>query len=481
MNTNRELDRIISGWLEDRVGEPPHGSLQSALARAQQHPQEAARWLSWPGPASGEGRERMMIGVTAVAASVAVLALTASLVIPRPSTEVAPPALPHSTWSVALEGGDFPTIGEAVAAAQDGDTVLVEPGTYDEALIIEKDITIEGTGSAPRQTLIAVPSDAPQLLEEVRPLHDAVAGYEAPPHPAAGLQLLDSAAVLRNLQIVGQDDGVAVFVHGGSPTFEDVVVRQAGELDTNRVLAGSLFVDGASTPTISNGQLWHRVQIDDASTVAFTDALLQYGKVVVQGDSRLLLSGGTVFARDIQPITIVDGAAATITGTEFHRGGVDVVGGEGDGTTAVIEDSSFASALRYAIRVTEGASATITESVFDGAQTAVAVEGSEVAVRGNEFLDNNTSVSLSDSSSELSGNRISGGVIGIEIEGSGEPSIVGNRLEGVRSRGILIGPGTSPILAGNSVCGSVVNLMVDPSADPTIGENEICPDGTTAG
>jgi hypothetical protein len=51
----------------------------------------------------------------------------------------------------------------------------------------------------------------------------------------------------------------------------------------------------------------------------------------------------------------------------------------------------------------------------------------------------------------------------------------------VRSRGILIGAGASPILTGNSVCGSVVNLMVDPGADPTIGENEICPDGTSAG
>ena len=114
-------------------------------------------------------------------------------------------------------------------------------------------------------------------------------------------------------------------------------------------------------------------------------------------------------------------------------------------------------------------------------QNAVAIEGSHAAVRGNEFLDNYTSLSLSDSSSELSGNRIQGGVIGIEIEGSGEPLVVGNSLEDARSRGIVIGGGTSPVIEGNSVCGSVVNLVVDAGAQPTIGDNDICPDGTTAG
>jgi F-box protein 11 len=481
MNTNSELDRIVSDWLEDRVVDPPHGSLQSALARAHQTPQQRSRWLLWQGSASSDRRERIMISVTAVAASVAAVVLTAALVIPRESTDVAPPALPGSTYSVAVEGGDFRTIGEAVAAAQDGDTVLVEPGTYDEALVIEKDITIEGTGAAPRQTVIAVPPGARETLEDVLPLHESVAGLEAPARPSVGLQLLDSEAVLRNLQIMGQDDGVAVIVRGGAPAFEDVVVRHAGERDANRVLAGSLFIDGASAPTISGGQMWHRVQIDDDSTVTFVEALLQYGKVVVQGGSSLVFTRGTVFASDIQPITIVDGASATIAGTEFQRGGVDVVGGERSGTSAAITGSSFANASGYAVRVTGGASATITESAFSGNQNAVAIEGSHAAVRGNEFLDNYTSLSLSDSSSELSGNRVQGGVIGVEIEGSGEPLVVGNSLQDVRSRGIVIGGGTSPVIEGNSVCGSVVNLVVDAGAQPTIGDNDICPDGTTAG
>jgi pectin methylesterase-like acyl-CoA thioesterase len=45
------------------------------------------------------------------------------------------------TIVVAQDGsGTYATITEAVAAANDGDTVLVKPGTYVEAVTIAKDI-----------------------------------------------------------------------------------------------------------------------------------------------------------------------------------------------------------------------------------------------------------------------------------------------------------------------------------------------------
>lgn len=43
--------------------------------------------------------------------------------------------------------GDYATIGEAVAVARDGDTVLVRPGQYEESVTLEgKSITIQGDG-----------------------------------------------------------------------------------------------------------------------------------------------------------------------------------------------------------------------------------------------------------------------------------------------------------------------------------------------
>src|SRR3972149_3891087 len=45
------------------------------------------------------------------------------------------------TWNVP---GDFATIQAAINAAAIGDTILVAPGTYAEAVVINKVITLEG-------------------------------------------------------------------------------------------------------------------------------------------------------------------------------------------------------------------------------------------------------------------------------------------------------------------------------------------------
>ena len=63
--------------------------------------------------------------------------------------------------------GTVTTITEAVAMAADGDTILVKPGTYIEALVIDKDITLRGDGADWSEVVIQVPPDAPLLPEEL--------------------------------------------------------------------------------------------------------------------------------------------------------------------------------------------------------------------------------------------------------------------------------------------------------------------------
>ncbi|MEE9471829.1 MAG: DUF1565 domain-containing protein [Gemmatimonadota bacterium] len=58
---------------------------------------------------------------------------------------LAPPPLAGQPIRVG-PGAKFSTIGDAVAAARAGDTVLVAPGTYSERLVIERPLTLKGEG-----------------------------------------------------------------------------------------------------------------------------------------------------------------------------------------------------------------------------------------------------------------------------------------------------------------------------------------------
>ena len=54
------------------------------------------------------------------------------------------------TYIVSKSGGDYQTLSEAVAASSSGDTVLItDSETYEEGVLIEKDITIIGNSIAP--------------------------------------------------------------------------------------------------------------------------------------------------------------------------------------------------------------------------------------------------------------------------------------------------------------------------------------------
>jgi nitrous oxidase accessory protein len=51
------------------------------------------------------------------------------------------------TWTVGPKGADFPLIAPALAAAQDGDTIVVESGVYRENLVLHRRVSIVGRGS----------------------------------------------------------------------------------------------------------------------------------------------------------------------------------------------------------------------------------------------------------------------------------------------------------------------------------------------
>ncbi len=68
------------------------------------------------------------------------------------------PALPAEAAEYSVPG-DFPTIQAAVDAAQDGDTVLVEPGSYREAVVLRSNLVLRGRETA--RTLLEGDGEGP--------------------------------------------------------------------------------------------------------------------------------------------------------------------------------------------------------------------------------------------------------------------------------------------------------------------------------
>jgi hypothetical protein len=449
MNTNKELEQIIRTWLGDRVVEPPRSSLPDAMARVATTPQQQHRWLGrWLDRGRGatrsadgrgttdtdSGRDRLMFGITATAGAAA-LTLMAALVIPRGDAGPAtvPAAGEGATHVVAADGsGDFSTISEAVAAAADGDTVLVKPGEYLEVVLIDKDITLQGDG--PRGDVILLPPT---------PAPVDAAGDILPT-----FTVKDSDATIRSLTIKPPPGWGSILVSGGAPLFEDVAQVMADVPDA----AGTFyFADG--TTAVVRDSYWDGFWIVDEASPTLEDNQA-WGDAAIFLD-KTILRGNTFTGCCLQ---LMGGGQVVIEDNTFDRG-------EGDNT-------------QPGIRISEtGTTAEITGNTITGMGTGISViAGSTVSISGNTLVDNNLGIGWSTTEpGTIEGNTITGGMTGLVITG-GSPVVSGNDITGAARFGISIGRQATPQLSGNTVCDNGMNLVLAEGATPEMGENDICED-----
>ncbi|MFL5674929.1 MAG: choice-of-anchor D domain-containing protein [Chloroflexota bacterium] len=102
-----------------------------------------------------------MLVTRRLAASVGMLAVLASLAVPREA---------HAA-SIRQVPGDYPTIGAALAASSAGDTVLVAPGTYAENLTVPSGVTLESSGGPSVTAVDAGPTAPGAVIESGATMH----------------------------------------------------------------------------------------------------------------------------------------------------------------------------------------------------------------------------------------------------------------------------------------------------------------------
>jgi hypothetical protein len=134
------------------------------------------------------------------------------------------------THIVAQDGsGEYPTISAALAAAADGYTILVRPGTYDEAIVLDKAVTI--AGNAKRGPVVVQPSTG-----------------------SAAFTLAGSTGTLSGLTLRGPLGIISVL--GGAPTLRDLHFESVGlpsdvgpGLPAISILTGSSAIVSGNTIT----------------------------------------------------------------------------------------------------------------------------------------------------------------------------------------------------------------------------------------
>ncbi|MEA2026318.1 MAG: right-handed parallel beta-helix repeat-containing protein [Chloroflexota bacterium] len=383
-----------------------------------------------------------MFSATGLVAAFAVLALSVSVV----NTDPAPPnAGAGTTHTVNADGtADFSTIQAAVDATSDGDTVLVQPGTYTEAITIDKDITLSGDGPV-EEIVLHAPEDGPTAPTGFGPAGSSPERY--------AVLLVDTEAGLSGLTFQGE--GAVVIASGGAPTLTGLVVDGVGVAykGASRATGNSIVINGGSTATVQGNTLTDGgpIGVFDLSEPLIEGNTLSGGPHIWGGyGDGAIIRGNTIDAPLVRGIYLGSPSAPLIEGNVITNPGFDGI---------VLKDSS----------------PTVRNNTISGASLAginVKTMSGTPTIEGNELTDNDTGIILHASEAQVDGNTVKGGDTGVMV-GSGSPMLTDNSVEGSRL-GIVIRAFTSPTLNGNTLCAGEANVRVSDGVDVDLGGNEMC-------
>ena len=372
-----------------------------------------------------------------------------------------------STHTVAQDGsGDFDTVGAAIEAAADGDTVLISPGRYEQSLVLDKSLTLAGNG--PREEIVIALEAEP----ERSPLYDFdYYMHERGPAPvyAEGVDL-----VIEGLSIEGKgDEWPSLWVRGGN--------LQVSDLDTDEFIA---VRDGA-TATIE-GSRFGEIGLAETGEVLIRDNEFRGGFAEAG-------SVGSVEDNVIvdHPFYIQSGSDFTISGNTIDNpesSGVEVL--EPGSVGRIIDNDISAGWVAVLIEFPE--SVLVEGNTIKGGDVGVVVLESDTVVRDNDIsAEREVGLYTMGDGVLVEDNTISGGRIGMQLDVQWEElpdhvvdldqrtRIEGNSIEGASYFGVVIegdvpAGSSGPSLEGNTICAEREPLKIVGEPDPSIGTNDIC-------
>ena len=217
MNEQSDFERFVAEQLASvGTGTPPESAITETIARAG-GTRRLPEWIALIKEPPMRTNNHVAVG-SPIARVVAIVAATLLLAVSLAAAGAGVQRLLAADGPivVAQDGsGDYTTISEAVAVAEDGSEVLVRPGTYAEVVVIEKDITLRGDGQR-EEVILEFSADGPTIASY----------YGQVPF---GLMLLDTEATVSDLTVRGPNVAAAFVFVGGAPTLERVANELEGD------------------------------------------------------------------------------------------------------------------------------------------------------------------------------------------------------------------------------------------------------------
>ncbi|WP_300267715.1 AAA family ATPase [Microbacterium sp.] len=316
------------------------------------------------------------------------------------------------------------TIASAIAVANDGDVISIRPGVYAESVVLDRSITLSGTGDS----------------GDVR--------IEAP----SGATISSTAGDARISGITIQRTGgtAAVDVESGSLSMDECAVEAATEVAI-MVRSSAKFI--AHSTRVGN-ETGAGVLVYDGGTAQITKSILRQiatTALVVRGKSQTQISDSEIST--VQGgFLVADSARLTVTGGKTSDAEQSMVTVE-SGATADITDMVFSEGKGIGILATAGASVTLADVGFTSLQAQ-------------------SIVGVGDASIQLSRVVVtSGGAHALQLVGSSAATAVDCRfsdikhdavvvsakarvklsdstIEGVRGTGVLVADDATALLNG---------------------------------
>jgi hypothetical protein len=455
MNEHVDFERIVAHGIAGEGVSPPSDAFYEELFSRAARTGPRPEWLALIKEAPMRTNNHLAVGSPTLRLA-ATMAAVLLLAVALAAAGIAGSRLMAADDAiiVAADGsGDFSTIVEAVAAAKDGDTLLIRPGGYTEPFVIDKDITLRGDG--PREQIVLGGPAAPANQE----------GCDSDIEHGCAFILRETMGTLADVTLRGDLAGLGII--GGAPTIEGLLFDRDGgrPADGSPDFGVQLNIGGASRARVLDNEfageapLW----IDEGSNPLVEGNTLRRGSSIGAGDagSDTIIRANEISDSAGTAISVTGPSAMLIEDNVLSGAGVDGIAVgfmTGEGFDPIIRGNTITAAVGNAISL--------------GPRAAPTIEG-------NTLADNGFGIFLQSGDALVRHNDIRGDGIGIAVAGAGAPAITGNSID-VTGRGISLTRGSGAILSDNTVCGGDEDIFVDAESEPVIdSSNQLCGNAST--